>query len=112
VRVLERFDDVTEAEFISEYLRDRGILTHMTTNPTGVMGLSLNQSARLWVVLPEQYVDAKCSLKDENYQPFKPLTEGEMNAIQQEATEGMKSSYSNHVASTIVFTMLFIAYDY
>jgi len=110
MRVLERFDDVAEAEFVAEYLRDRGILTHMTSNPVGVMGLSPTRSARLWVVLPEQYLDAENCLKDKEYKPFKTLTEDEMDKIQREAIEEVKSSYTNHVAWTVTITVLFIVF--
>jgi len=108
MKVLERFDDVAEAEFVAEYLRDRGILTHMTSNPVGVMGLSPTRSARLWVVLPEQYLDAENCLKDEDYQSFKPLTEDEMDKIQRDAIAEMQSSYTNHVAWTFIFAVLFV----
>jgi len=103
MKVLERFDDVAEAEVVSEKLRTRGILTHITSNPSAVMGLAPTRSARLWVVLPEQYLDAENCLKDEDYQPFKPLT-------QREANEEMQSSYTNHVAWTVIFAVLFVVF--
>jgi len=82
---------------MSNFLRDKGILTHVSTSQRGD-----NASNGLWVVLDDQYEDALECLKNPDHQVVNPLDEDKMQEIESLSSRQYEDSVNNYLVKAIL----------
>ena len=96
MKLLEQFYDENVASELAWKFREKGILTHVSSQNSHQLGSIKTGALKvgLWVVLEKQYTDAEMLHKNENHKVMYPLSEEEMLVIENEA----KESFSNEIS--------------
>jgi hypothetical protein len=86
MKLLERYESMTEAQERAAFLRSRGIAAHVESTsalrPAGAHKSLYN--AALWSVLDHQHQDAAALLENPDHVVTDPLDAGEMDVLQEE----------------------------
>lgn len=86
MKLLERYESMTEAQERAAFLRSRGIAAHVeSTSALRPAGAHKSlYSAALWSVLEHQHDDAAALLENPDHVVNDPLDSGEMDELQEE----------------------------
>jgi len=87
----------------SNFLRDKGILTHISTSQRGA-----NASNGLWVVLDDQYVDALECLRNPDHQVENLLDEDRMQEIEAISSQQYEDSINNFLVKAFLSVLVVI----
>ncbi len=87
MKLVREFDDANEAEIISESLRERGVMTAVTSVDSQRLGRTRTGSLKvgLWVMFEEQLNDAVQLLENPDHQLVYKIPLDEMRRIEAEA---------------------------
>jgi hypothetical protein len=117
MKLLEEFTSLSDAETLSERLREKGILTHVSSVHSKQLGALVTGAVKVgvWVVLNEQVHDAKALLKNRHHNVANPLTEKDMEALDSKAANQI-SRTANTVLNKLAIAvatmiMLVVAYS-
>ena len=99
MKLLDQYHDISKATELALMLRNEGILTYISSKRSYELGSVRTGVFKvgLWVVLDEQFEDAKKYLKNPNHIIGYKLSEEEMVALESEA----EAAFSNNVSGLI-----------
>ena len=98
MKLLFTTTDKREAAAKTEFLRRHGIAVHLSDSYTRSLAGSAafrGDQQSVWVVLEEQFPDAKALMEDPNYEVRVALSESELAEIEQNAREAMNTALSS-----------------
>jgi len=112
MKLLEQFYDENTASELAWKFREKGILTHISSQRSHQLGSIKTGALKvgLWVVLKKQYNDAEMLHKNENHKVMFPLREEEMLTLEKEAKESFSKEISasyTKVANKVMLLALF-----
>ena len=112
MKLLEEFQELSEAEEVAKRLEAKGILTFVSQkrtlrNTTFIINLSYLKSS-LWVVLNHQYTDGVLLLKDNNYVVKTALTPEEMRTLKEQSKISTFKSFNTFIAYSSVIIILIL----
>jgi len=94
VKLLERYESMTEAHERAAFLRSRGIAAHVESTsalrPAGAHKSLYN--AALWSVLDHQHEDAAALLDNPDHVVADPLDDSEMEELQEEGGQRARAT--------------------
>ncbi len=87
MKLIREYDDVNEAEIISSSLREKGVMTKVTSADSQRLGRFKSGSIKvgLWVMFEEQFIDAVEILKNPDHELEYKIPVDEMHRIETEA---------------------------
>ncbi|MGH1472584.1 MAG: hypothetical protein ACRBCS_15490 [Cellvibrionaceae bacterium] len=102
MKLLKEYTDLSDAENLSERLRRKGILTHVSSKNSKQLGSFQTGAVKVgvWAVLNEQENDAISLLTNKNHKVECQLSEKEMDSIEVKAKNNITGS-TNKVLSTL-----------
>lgn len=80
MKLLVQYSNILDAEYLSERLRNKGVMTYISSSKSHSMGRIQSGALRVgvWVVLESQYEDAFTLLRNKRHKANAPLTKEEM----------------------------------
>ena len=86
MKLLDRYESMSEAQERAAFLRSRGIAAHVesTSALRPALAHKTLYSAALWSVLDHQHDDAEALLKNPDHVVTDPLDAGDMDTLQDE----------------------------
>ena len=108
MKLLKQFQSHTEAQLLSEHMRDHGILTYIANTNTknlGAIGAG-PLPVGVWVIVNEQVDDAVQLLHDPNHPVFSPLTEEQMQAFDKDANTAAQSQIYHFMMKWLTTTLV------
>ncbi len=107
MNLLAQYIDVSQAEELQYELRKHGVLTHISSSNSFRLGSAQTGAVKvgLWVVLDEQYSDAKSYLSDSNHKIITALTEEQMNRMEHEFEETQSKAGKKTIEKALAFIM-------
>lgn len=96
MKLVREYDDANEAEIISVSLRERGVMTTVTSADSQRLGRFKSGSLKmgLWVMFEEQLNDAVQLLKNPEHEPEHCIPLDQMHRIETEAKVRHEKSFS------------------
>ncbi len=87
MKLLREFTDMSEADRLSERLRAKGIMTHISSTNSKQLGAITTGAVKVgvWSVLNEQANDAIALLSNNKHSVENPLTEEQMQFLETES---------------------------
>lgn len=94
MKLLDQFADINQANKLYVRLKGSGILTYVSSSGSYMLSKTNTGALRigLWVVLDDQYNDAKSPIRNFNHKVKCKLTEREMAELEQEANQAYLAS--------------------
>lgn len=94
MKLLERYESMSEAQERAAFLRSRGIAAHVeSTSALRPAGAHKSlYSAALWSVLDHQHEDATALLENPDHMVTDPLDAGEMDVLQEEGGQRARAT--------------------
>jgi uncharacterized protein YqhQ len=118
VKILKQFQSESDAKFLAERFRNKGILTFISSVQSRKLS-SLYTGAFtsvVWVVLESQYSDAFLLLEFKQHKVEHPLSEQEMQELEEqgkisfsETIQNSASTMLNYVFGTILLVIVSVA---
>lgn len=104
---------LSEAESLAERLRNKGVLTHVSSKGSQQLGSPVTGAVKVgvWVVLNEQVKDATALLTNKKHNVEHQLSEEEMRNLESKATEQMTGSINkilNKLAIALVSIIVMV----
>lgn len=106
MKLFKSFEHLSEAELVAIQMRNKGIMTHVANRNSknlGAIGAGPLQVG-LWVVLDEQYEDARQLYDNPNHVVSDPLTEEQMRQLD-EQTEEARGLLSQRMLNGLMITI-------
>jgi len=109
MKLLRNYEDLSDAEDLSHRLRNKGIMTFVSSKKshdlhrfrTGALNVGV------WAVLPHQFQDAKELLRNKKHKVGNPLSIDEINKLERQSQESFSNSFNKLLV--ISFTGLLIS---
>lgn len=110
MKLLCEYASQPDAEALSLKLREKGILTYVSARHSRSLSSLYTGavSSGVWVVLDVQYKDAIALLRSDHHKVENPLTESEMQELEQ-ATKAASFSAINHYANKALAVLVLAA---
>ncbi len=105
MNLLAQFNDVSQAEELSYELRERGVLTYVSSSNSFKLSSAQTGAVKvgLWAVLDEQYQDAKSYLDNPSHKIVTAFTQEQLVEIEQEFTAAQSKSAQKTVEKALAF---------
>lgn len=103
MKLLKQFSDEIEAESFSEKLRNKGLMTYISSKRS--MSFGRHQTGALtvgvWVVLENQYEDAFELMKNKNHKPSNSLSVEEIEKLESKLKISLSGSIKKGLTKTL-----------
>jgi hypothetical protein len=106
MQLFKSFEHLSEAELVAMQMRNKGIMTHVANRNSknlGAIGAGPLQIG-LWVVLDEQYEDARQLYDNPDHVVSEPLSEAQMRQLEAEV-EDSRGLLSQHMLNGLMITI-------
>jgi len=117
MKLLKEFTSLSDAEALSERLRKKGVITHVSSTHSKQLGALATGAVKVgvWVVVNEQTHDATALLKNNRHTVATALTEEEMKLLENEGAKQVTRTVNtalNKLALVVVsIILLVVAYS-
>jgi hypothetical protein len=110
LKLLRQYESQTDAETLSQRLRNKGILTYISSKQSRSLSSLYTGVFKtgVWVVLETQHQDAFALLKSSRHKVANPLTEPEMQELERSAKEFSSISINNSTGKALTYLMVII----
>ncbi len=110
MQLIGKYLDLMEAEHAAMRLRQRGILTHISSKHSFSTSGYITGAFEvgLWAILDSQYQDACAYLSDENHEITSGLTEEEMVQFEAKANQSSYNVFNKFIFYTGLIVLAFI----
>ena len=111
MKLLQEYTDVSDAEHLSQRLRQKGVLTYISSKQSKQFGAHQTGAVKVgvWVVLTEQENDAISLLSNKKHQVEYVLSEEQMEKLELQAKDKMESATKVILNKLLVLVLVLIA---
>lgn len=104
MKLLQRFDELVEAELLSAEFRKKGILTFISSKGSHALGRHQTGAigVGVWAVLENQYEDAVSLIHNSEHVVKHPLTEMEMVELERTNKEKIARGFNSILNKVVV----------
>ena len=107
MKILTDFTSVIDAEQCALDFRQKGILLHVASADSVRNNLESGAfKATVWVVVDDQYNDARELLNSPDHEPGLALSEEEMVRLEQAGAEAFNRSIGNLLTGSLIFILV------
>ena len=108
MKLLRNFEDLSDAEHLSERLRNKGVMTFISSKQSH--GLHRYRTGALkvgvWAVLPHQFQDAAELLNNNKHKVSSPLSLQEILELESQAANSFTNSFNKLIVNTFAGMLL------